>query len=125
MLVLTLLDRHYIISPAMLSKWKWSGPALAAAAYLVYWQVVPRLYWQSVGAILASTVVALTLTVVLASETARSLVSTRAILFSTIIALVCYGPIAVMYALHKPIIPWIYVLFVPGLRELLFLWLAS
>ncbi len=109
----------------MLSKRNWTGPVLAAAAYLLYWQIVPRLS-GSIGSVLFSTVIALTLTVVLTAEIARSLQTSRAVLVSTLFALGMYGPIALMYALRRPIQPWFYALVhVHGLRTLLFIWLAA
>ncbi len=101
----------------------WLAPAVAGAAYLIFWQVAPRVKSESLGAVLISTVLALALTVWFAASFARAESMRRALLWNLALATVINLPIRLLGA--RVPAPWSAAFFIPGLPGLLLIWLAA
>lgn len=98
---------------------------LAAAAYLVFWQVAPRIRSDSLGAVLVSTVLSLALIVWFPAEFARVVHSRRALAYHALAAAVINLPLRFGIFGGHVLAPWSYLELIPGLPGLLFIWFAA
>lgn len=103
----------------------WLNPLLIALAYLVYWQIVIRLRSDSLPVIILSSMVSLGLMIWLAASLGRSLQSTKALIICSLAAAALIVPIQIMLVLRYPLVPWIYLLMVPGLQGVMLILFAS
>src|SRR6266699_1165057 len=78
----------------------------AAAAYLIFWQIAPRIHTDSVGAILISTVLSLALVVWFPAEFARSVRNPKTLAISAFIAAIAVLPMRFAVLGQHPPVPW-------------------
>src|SRR5437879_5552679 len=98
----------------------WLGPALAAATYLVYWQIAPRIRTDSVGAVAVSTLFSLGLIVWFTASLARMARSIRSLLIGGLISGTLVIPFKIMLGMGHLYPPWHLLLAVNGLADLIF-----
>jgi hypothetical protein len=103
----------------------WLAPALAGLAYLVYWQVVPRLRTESMGAVTLSTLFSLGLIVWYTASLARTVKSLRVLVICGFVCGMIVIPLKIMLSKGNVLGPWIILMRIPGLADLLFIWLAA
>jgi hypothetical protein len=109
---------------------RWLEPAGIGAAYLGFYLVARSVRSESVGAVLTTTVVSLGLIIWFAARLSRSIATPRAALWSALAAAAIILPLKVMFvlvtrgALHRALPPWTWLLSVPGLADLIFVWFA-
>lgn len=103
----------------------WGVPALAALAFLLFWQIAPRVRVDGVAMVLASTVVSLALVIWLTAHLALALRTVRSLVLSVLVSGGLVVPLLTMFALRRPVAPWVYLVFVPGLPHLLTIWFAA
>ena len=102
-----------------------SGGIWPIAAYLIYWQIAPRIRDDRIGTVLISTLVSLALVVVVTGTLARGVQSTRRALALTMLAAAVVVPIRVMAAFGYMAPPWRWIVAVPGLADLGFIGLGA
>ncbi len=100
------------------------APIAAAFVCLLFWQIAPRIRAESFIAFLISSVLYMILVVWFAASLGRALYSPRAIILSGIIAAAIAVPFRLMIGLRVPAGLWLYTA-VPGLSDLLLVWLAG
>lgn len=108
----------------------WVPPTLAAGLYLAFWQAAPRIRTESEGAILISTLVALGLIVWFTASFARSTKSLKVLLIGLVVSALLVLPLKVMLVkvslgTGHLYAPWSWLLRVPGLSDLIFIWFAA
>src|SRR5205085_1963804 len=96
-----------------------------AIAYLLFWQVVPRIHTESEGAIVLSTLISLALLVWFTALVGRSLSTPRQVMWSLVGASLLFLPLQVMIGTGHVYLPWAALRLLPGLPHLLFLWFAA
>lgn len=101
----------------------WAAPFGAGALYLVFCYVAPRVRTNSTGAMLVSTILSLALVICFAALLARQLRTPRTILVSGILAAVIAIPLRVLLISGSPMAFGLHAR-VPGLLDILFIWLA-
>jgi hypothetical protein len=111
----------------------------AAVAYLLFWLIVPRIKSSDIGIVLTTTLLSLLLVLYFTVRTARALRSPTVAALNLLLAIVVGAPVALVPLLHRasPLWPgwqtlhpaWLAYLTpfrrVPGLRELVLMWLAT
>lgn len=112
-------------APATTDRPGWVGPVAVAIVWLAFWQVAPRLRADSVGAVIISTVVSLSLIVWFVAQVARALRTARAIVLNGILAAGFVLPLRIMAGSGRIIAPWNILPHIPGLPDLLFVWFAA
>jgi hypothetical protein len=103
----------------------WLNPFQIALAYLVYWQIVIRLRSDSLFVIILSSMVSLGLMIWLAASLGRTLQSGKALFICTLTAAALIVPIQIMLVLRYPLVPWIYLLLIPGMQGVMLILFAS
>lgn len=105
-----------------------SGPLGAVwpiAAYLVYWQIAPRIRDDRIGTVLISTLISLALVVMLTGALGRTVRSLRGALILTLCAAAAVVPLRAMAAFGFMVPPWRWIMVIPGLAELGFIGLGA
>lgn len=110
-------------SPSGLSVW--APPVLIACGYLAFWQIAPRIRTDAVGAMILSTVVGLALIVWFSAQFARGYREPASFALSALTAAAALVPLQLMLYTRNAVPPWRWILFVPGLPDLLMVWLAA
>ncbi len=103
----------------------WLAPAVAGIAYLIYWQVVPRMRTESMGAVILSTLFSLGLIVWYTASLARTVKSLRVLILCGFVCGIIVIPLKIMLGKGSVYGPWTYLMRMPGLADLLFIWLAA
>lgn len=96
----------------------WRTAVLLALAYLVFWQVAPRIRSEHLFTVIVGTLVSLVLVVYVTAAVARALLSWRAVAVVLVISAVTVVPLKLLYATGSLVPPWTWLLVVPGLSEL-------
>src|SRR5262245_21657693 len=103
----------------------WYPPVFAALTYLAFWQIAPRIRTESMGAVVISTVFPLSVIVWCTAARARSRPTLRFLLVGAVISGSLVLPFKSMLGAGRVLVPWGYLLRVPGLADLLFIWFAA
>lgn len=117
-------------SNPLLPRALWFTPLLIALAYLLFYQIAPRIRTESLPAILTATVFSLALSVWMPAQYAYTFRARRFLLISLALAVLINLPLRLMFVLNRPLTPWIYLLvldvkYLHGLMDVLFIWLAA
>src|SRR5512145_2030267 len=97
---------------------------LAAILSLLFWQIAPRIRAESYLAFIVSSILYMSLIVWFAAGLGRALSTPRAIIVSGVLAAAIAVPFRVMVGFRVPAGVWLH-LTVPGLSDLLIVWLAG
>ncbi len=103
-----------------------ASPFAVSLVYLIFYFVVPRIRYNATGAVLLSTVLSLGLVIWLTAQCARSFQNQRMLTICTVISIIAVIPFRLMLAgIVRPMPPWTWMIYVPGLPDMLFIWFAA
>ncbi len=115
-------EAHRDEAPVDRAPW---GAIWPVAAYLIYWQVAPRIRDDRIGTVILSTLVSLTLVIVATGTLGRTIRSVRGALVLTLVAAAVIVPIRLMAAFGHMLPPWRWILAAPGVADLGFIALGA
>ncbi|NUQ70141.1 MAG: hypothetical protein HUU17_04900 [Chthonomonadales bacterium] len=96
-------------------------PSVALIAYMVFWQIAPRIREERLWLVLLSTVLSLALSVWVAAAVAARLQRVQSALILTLGCAALVIPLRIMFAAGRLVTPWVWMIRVPGLNELVFM----
>ncbi len=99
----------------------WRSAAIYSIAYLLFWQVAPRVRDERLVTVIVATILSLVLVVLVTASAARAMRSVPSALGIAAVSAACILPLRVLYAMGTLVPPWSWMLLVPGLPELVFI----
>lgn len=99
--------------------------AVACILYALYWQAVRIVSADSIGVIIASTLVSLVLTILIAAEIGRLLQSVPRIVMAVALCGAVIGPMRYGVAVGRMMPPWSLISHLPALPDLFFIGFAA
>lgn len=96
----------------------WVPPLFIGVCYLAFWQIAPRIRTESLGAVLISTLLALSILIWLNAQMARGWRRPGQLLLSLVISGLIVVPFQILLFLDKPMAPWSWLPRVHGLLDL-------